>query len=923
MFDPRLISKLNRGRCFALVGSGPSTEMGYNTWRELAVATYEALSKAGKVSDKDSYTKYLAENKYPELFRQAERDLGNRTTFVQLVKSLLRVKTPRQPAIYNILAGWPVACYLTTNYDDEISAGLKRLKVYYKDLGNTKTDLALLRHDATGFIVKLHSDFNHPNDIVLTSYDYQRLSTSPAGEYYRAKMRSIFEMFDVFIIGHSLTDPDLALILQIAKETASPQHPTYLIAADITKAEEQELFEKFNIVAIPYRNPDGKHARLKRMLSSADKFVIPRLKRMDVEYVPPPQEEIEAAQSLMIYRQVHKLADANAATPGQYLGPLILQALLNAPSAGVSESELVGRAPLSVAVQNDEIRSLVMPAIQELTAALLVNGIDRYGLTETGHERVSDLASRKSAEEEKAFGQFLLTFNGLSDRVSKSQERRAVALLKDTLVHVFRQRGLSIANAVFAKQSIDPDDLSNIFSAISAAAGQLADDDLGASFLEAAEAFILEPTEPQLLYLTSLSQGFFLYHLLGLDPKCATTRRDVLARTLWWSDASIIIPLLARGSGNYEYSRDLFRRLAATKATVVTTTKFLREVFNHLAWAERLFQTESIDSAAFLEAALMKGSYKQNLFLDGYIRWAAEGRVGTYKDYLSVVAPGGVSVDSIKKELTAHGITVIDVHDLEGYETGHLGDVNDLKELVRLERQRRDNYRNELQVEAEAEVLHVIRSLRAAKYKPPNGLSAVERTYFLSQSLVLDRVHGKDDAITWTPEALYRYLLALPGEELHPALLHQCMLQDYYASGVVLFDRPRYLKFFGPAVTAARVSFATEKEKYLKEFSQVSAVTLDETFERTPDLEKPFFISQMAWKVVRTAEARAEHAKLRAEAAEAELKLLRTQRDSNWKRKQTARERQVEAELRQQKDPKHLKKKQKQAKQRLKKKKKH
>jgi hypothetical protein len=114
MFDPRLISKLNRGGCFALIGSGPSTEMGYNTWRELAAATYEALSKAGKVSDKDSYTKYLAENKYPELFRQAERDLGDRTTFVQLVKSLLIVKTHRPPAIYNILAGWPVACYLTT-----------------------------------------------------------------------------------------------------------------------------------------------------------------------------------------------------------------------------------------------------------------------------------------------------------------------------------------------------------------------------------------------------------------------------------------------------------------------------------------------------------------------------------------------------------------------------------------------------------------------------------------------------------------------------------------------------------------------------------------------------------------------------------------------------------------------------------------
>ena len=42
MFDPHLIAKLNRGGCFALVGSGPSTEMGYPTWGELALSTYES-----------------------------------------------------------------------------------------------------------------------------------------------------------------------------------------------------------------------------------------------------------------------------------------------------------------------------------------------------------------------------------------------------------------------------------------------------------------------------------------------------------------------------------------------------------------------------------------------------------------------------------------------------------------------------------------------------------------------------------------------------------------------------------------------------------------------------------------------------------------------------------------------------------------
>jgi hypothetical protein len=252
-----------------------------------------------------------------------------------------------------------------------------------------------------------------------------------------------------------------------------------LIAADVTKAEELELLEKFNIVAIPYRNPDGKHARLKKMLSIADKFVIPRVNRIVPQREPLPQEELEAAQSLMIYRRLQKFAGENGTAPGQYLRPLILQTLLNAPAAAISEPELVGLPPLSLAVQNDEIRSVVMPALQELTTAGLLAGMDKYTLTETGRQFATDIASRKRIEEEKAFGQFLVTFESPAAPLSVAQKEKGVALLKETLVHVFRQRGLSIANAVFAKQSVDHAGLSDIFSAISGAAAQFVDEDLG------------------------------------------------------------------------------------------------------------------------------------------------------------------------------------------------------------------------------------------------------------------------------------------------------------------------------------------------------------------------------------------------------------------------------------------------------------
>ncbi len=193
----------------------------------------------GRVRDHASYRKFLADRKFPELFRQAEIDAGGRGELVAIIKPLLVPAPGRQGFIYDLLVKWPFACYLTTNYDDELVARLTAAGEHYEVLQNRPQDLFVIRNNASRLIMKLHSDLDHPDDVVLTSQDYEKFSVGQGGGYFRDRLRGIFEMFDLCIIGHSLSDFDLSLVLQTAKQTASPDHPIFMIASAVTPAEER------------------------------------------------------------------------------------------------------------------------------------------------------------------------------------------------------------------------------------------------------------------------------------------------------------------------------------------------------------------------------------------------------------------------------------------------------------------------------------------------------------------------------------------------------------------------------------------------------------------------------------------------------------------------------------------------------------
>lgn len=916
MFDKQLIKAINSGRCFALVGSGPSCEAGYPSWKELAEQTYEVLVAKGFVSDNESYERYIKHKQYPELFRQAERDIGDRQGLVDLINTLLNQTNKGRSTIYELICRWPFACYLTTNFDDEIQSYLTELGVHFTVLRNREVDFYPIRDSVSHIIQKLHSDLDNPEEVILTSADYRRLYIDALGQYYRDRLRQIFQMFDVFIIGHSLSDPDIDYVLKLAQETACPQHPIFMVAADYSKADELEYLEKYNIVLVQYENRDGKHTDLRRMLKSADRFIRSLHNRGGKYRIEVrPKEEVETAVALFLYRKLHGINTEES------LSPLILTGLYTSRGEEIKRGELAS-LPILQIIQDrgPELEE----AIDEALNGLLSQGsisekAGTYFINEGGQLRVQEYQAVRETEKDQAYGQFILSMKHGYDSLTEEELLKCRTMAEEVIVASFANRGLAIANQVFSGQTANPDELTDIFGYIADIASTLDNDDLAIAFMDAMHQFLIEPTPPQKKYLASVSQGYFLFHLLGLDPKCSQLRRDIFQKTLWFCDSSVLLPLAAVGCHNHQYAIELFQILRETDAMLATTQNLLREAWEHLQWAINFVRDNGVEAPEFLRAVLLMGSYKQNLFLDGYIRLSADGGVGSFGEYLELILPQGLERASFNAQITQAGVSVLNVSDMNGFVQEDWQDIEEAKERIRDERERIGTYRSTLQVESEAEVWVLLNNLGRGKYFVEGSMD-IERAYFVSQSRVIDQVFQAEAVKTWTPEALFRYVSALPGREMDPDLLQQCMLQEYFYAGVSFIDRDRYIRFFGPSIDASKASFEKEKDKYIDEIEDVYTGQLDEAFQKTPDLEKPFFVAQMGWRVAEGSSKREEHATRRALAAEARTKQLEAEKDRGWKTKEKRSQEQDAARLRNLNNPKHVRKRLNQAKKRRRKK---
>jgi hypothetical protein len=172
---------------------------------------------------------YLAEDLFEPWFNSADY-ADSRSEFednvlhrsdplkYEITKYLRALKPPRSGAMKSELESFArvhVQAVLTTNWDELIE---KTLPDYETFVG--QNDVLFTTIQSVGEIYKIHGSISDPRSLVLTQEDYR--TYWDRNPYLIAKMLTLFVEHPMFLLGYSVSDPHIRLLLSNLVECLTP-----------------------------------------------------------------------------------------------------------------------------------------------------------------------------------------------------------------------------------------------------------------------------------------------------------------------------------------------------------------------------------------------------------------------------------------------------------------------------------------------------------------------------------------------------------------------------------------------------------------------------------------------------------------------------------------------------------------------------
>ena len=855
MLRTDFIKLINQGDVWAFVGSGTSIDSGGPTWGGLVKKVVELLDEDTRekiLQDKRYIDSYEKQN-YHKCFSRIEHFTGREVLEDHVASIIMGINRPGR--ILNLIADWPFAGYITTNYDKLLESAIDEVgQLGWIPIGNTPEEVKKISRGAAQLIWHIHGAVTLPSEIsklILTEEDYDKIYLE--NSRLATQLQGFLTQHRVVFIGFGLEDPEVMRLLKLVGSFCSPVRPVYAFIAGLKGHEREELLEKYNIDIIPYKIVEGTHKRLIDQLNVYNAFILRRTLQFGQPARPTPSFDPETT-GLMVYN--HLTLKEGTKIQEDVLGCLLKSRVLSYlkyHETSTKESlfsDTVERIKLmqgKVASQeeatifNTNIETLIADSLLEISHN--ADGEAVLSLSEAG----LDLVTEQGATSERLSAQFSASLRARARRIlpnnTDSSDNVAVAA-ESFFKECLERRALGVALAWDAHRADFKEyHMVGLLQTLPDFMTQLSTEDEARILIRLVQEVLAKPSDAEYRFMGLAVQARFGVNLLGYDFETVQARARELANTIFLVDSNTLIPLLARSSIGYASACFLIDRINTVNSAITTTDLLITEVAEHARYATKKISKVGSLTTKTLIASLGRAGHHNNCFLEGFVEELNKGIVSAdFNQYLDSVCghtDGHKANDPVFEiAIEGKGIRCLEFSEWEGFEDSFYEELEAYKSEIKNRRETFGTFKQERQVKAEAEVLIIITNLREGNIKF-NG-NIFRHAYFVSTSRVIDIVSSPGLPITMRPEAVLQWLSTITVcnvEEL--GFLVDGLLWELSEQGFAIVETERLQIVFSHLVNASRDKLQEELEIHHVLVSRIFGENPEKAFQDMDDLDIP------------------------------------------------------------------------------------
>jgi hypothetical protein len=926
MLRTDLIELINRGDMWVFLGNGTSIESGCPSWEGLVRETIKRVDEKVReeILKDERYIKALSHKRFPRCFSRVEAISGREVIEKAVTMTLDSFRSPGK--IIKLLADWPFAGYVTTNYDALLEMSLREIgQLGWVPIGNSADEVRKAAGDATRIIWHFHGAINMPPDkykMVLTEEDYDELYLD--GSAAVTQLRGLLAQRRLLFVGFGFEDPEVMRMLKLVGRLCSSARPAFAFLSGLSGTEHEgerlELLKKYNIDAIPYRVLNGSHDQLLQMLQVYSALILRRSLTFGQPERECPSYDPETT-GLMIYNQlalrdqgkvgqeiIGSLLKARVLSLLKHRGPLTIRDI----NADLSERIQLVQEGERLASKKDSHSAALEKCLADLDAlglakmTALSDGSSVLILTAEGSTQLDIQAAAVSRLSEQ-FSACLLDRARESFPDNEDAMTRVAKASECFLKECIKRRALGVAMAWNSPRlDFQRYHIVGLLQSLPEFLVQVSNQDEGLALVRLIEDVLAKPNAVEVKYLGIALQAQFGINLLGYDPETINARAQELSKTLFLLDSSTLIPLLARSSVGHNSARLLLHQLRTAGSAVASTYYLATEVAEHARWAVEHVGGSAVPLTPDVLAVVMglAGS-RSNAFLEGFLEEVNLGKISLdFGAYLDSVCghPNGHSAsdDAFLTAIRNESIPCLALNDWDGFEAELWSERDSRQEQIA---DRRKNafpptYKHERQVKAEAEALIIVQNLRSGAFQL-KGQSMAD-AYFISHTRAIDNVAGHGLPVTMRPQAVLQWLstvTASPAEEL--GSLFNNLLWELSERGLSIVDRVRLQTVFSPLVFASRSKFEEEIEAHRALVSRRFGEDPSKAFREVPDLQAPIVVDSYYLQKSLELEKELQKEKKAKEALKEKVKITEKERKEYDALKAKEKQRRKKAQSRQ------------------------